>query len=201
MFTAHIECPRAQEPVYFQKCRSLAKAGFPFHAAGISRRNSRGKSARRRKFPKPTPELIFISARSRPPITRNCRRRSWRNSSRRSPKIFPKKNWCCPARPTEREQGKNGGIARVASAKTVARFRREFEPHADCRRHPTQRTAFLRRHRHAPPRGDDADAGRRVVLAEPRLARMGAGGCKNIALSSARTNPALCILEKFPRMI
>ena len=30
MFTAHIECPRAAEPVYFLKCRSLAKAGFPF---------------------------------------------------------------------------------------------------------------------------------------------------------------------------
>jgi len=30
MFTAHIECPRAPEPVYFLKCRCLAKAGFPF---------------------------------------------------------------------------------------------------------------------------------------------------------------------------
>jgi len=30
MFTSHIECPRANEPVYFQKCRCLAKAGFPF---------------------------------------------------------------------------------------------------------------------------------------------------------------------------
>ena len=30
MFTAHVECPRAAEPVYFLKCRSLAKAGFPF---------------------------------------------------------------------------------------------------------------------------------------------------------------------------
>jgi len=30
MFTAHIECPRTQEPVYLQKCRCLAKAGFPF---------------------------------------------------------------------------------------------------------------------------------------------------------------------------
>jgi heptosyltransferase-3 len=30
MFTAHIECPRAAEPVYFLKCRCLAKAGFPF---------------------------------------------------------------------------------------------------------------------------------------------------------------------------
>src|SRR5208282_3387514 len=30
MFTAHVECPTAAEPVYFLKCRSLAKAGFPF---------------------------------------------------------------------------------------------------------------------------------------------------------------------------
>ena len=30
MFTAHIECPRAAEPVYWFKCRCLAKAGFPF---------------------------------------------------------------------------------------------------------------------------------------------------------------------------
>ena len=30
MFTAHVECPPAPEPVYFLKCRSLAKAGFPF---------------------------------------------------------------------------------------------------------------------------------------------------------------------------
>ena len=30
MFTAHVECPPAQEPVYFLKCRCLAKAGFPF---------------------------------------------------------------------------------------------------------------------------------------------------------------------------
>src|SRR5271169_2685250 len=30
MFTAHIECPRTPEPVYLQKCRCLAKAGFPF---------------------------------------------------------------------------------------------------------------------------------------------------------------------------
>jgi ADP-heptose:LPS heptosyltransferase len=30
MFTAHIECPPAAEPVYFLKCRCLAKAGFPF---------------------------------------------------------------------------------------------------------------------------------------------------------------------------
>jgi len=30
MFTAHVECPPAAEPVYFLKCRSLAKAGFPF---------------------------------------------------------------------------------------------------------------------------------------------------------------------------
>ena len=30
MFTAHVECPRAAEPVYFLKCRGLAKAGFPF---------------------------------------------------------------------------------------------------------------------------------------------------------------------------
>jgi heptosyltransferase-3 len=30
MFTAHVECPPAHEPVYFLKCRSLAKAGFPF---------------------------------------------------------------------------------------------------------------------------------------------------------------------------
>ena len=30
MFTAHVECPRAAEPVYFLKCRCLAKAGFPF---------------------------------------------------------------------------------------------------------------------------------------------------------------------------
>ncbi len=30
MFTAHIECPPTAEPVYFLKCRSLAKAGFPF---------------------------------------------------------------------------------------------------------------------------------------------------------------------------
>jgi heptosyltransferase-3 len=29
MFTAHVECPRTQEPVYLQKCRCLAKAGFP----------------------------------------------------------------------------------------------------------------------------------------------------------------------------
>jgi ADP-heptose:LPS heptosyltransferase len=32
MFTAHIECPRTQEPVYLQKCRCLTKAGFPFTA-------------------------------------------------------------------------------------------------------------------------------------------------------------------------
>jgi ADP-heptose:LPS heptosyltransferase len=30
MFTALVECPRTQEPVYLQKCRCLAKAGFPF---------------------------------------------------------------------------------------------------------------------------------------------------------------------------
>ncbi len=30
MFTAHVECPPAAEPVYFLKCRSLAKVGFPF---------------------------------------------------------------------------------------------------------------------------------------------------------------------------
>ena len=30
MFTARVECPPAAEPVYFLKCRSLAKAGFPF---------------------------------------------------------------------------------------------------------------------------------------------------------------------------
>src|SRR5208282_838211 len=30
MFTAHVECPPTQEPVYLQKCRCLAKAGFPF---------------------------------------------------------------------------------------------------------------------------------------------------------------------------
>jgi ADP-heptose:LPS heptosyltransferase len=30
MFTAHIECPRTQEPVFLQKCRCLAKAGFSF---------------------------------------------------------------------------------------------------------------------------------------------------------------------------
>jgi ADP-heptose:LPS heptosyltransferase len=30
MFTAHVECPPAAEPVYLLKCRSLAKAGFPF---------------------------------------------------------------------------------------------------------------------------------------------------------------------------
>jgi ADP-heptose:LPS heptosyltransferase len=30
MFTAHVECPRAADPVYFFKCRCLAKAGFPF---------------------------------------------------------------------------------------------------------------------------------------------------------------------------
>ncbi len=29
MFTAHIECPRTQEPVYLQKCRCLELAGFP----------------------------------------------------------------------------------------------------------------------------------------------------------------------------
>jgi len=50
MFTAHVECPPSREPIYLQKCRCLAKAGFPlvepeFHveiapdllgAAGIS---------------------------------------------------------------------------------------------------------------------------------------------------------------------
>jgi ADP-heptose:LPS heptosyltransferase len=30
MFTAHVECPRTQEPVYLRKCRCLAKAGFSF---------------------------------------------------------------------------------------------------------------------------------------------------------------------------
>lgn len=30
MFTAHVECPPTQEAVYLQKCRCLAKAGFPF---------------------------------------------------------------------------------------------------------------------------------------------------------------------------
>jgi ADP-heptose:LPS heptosyltransferase len=30
MFTAHVECPRAAEPVYLFKCRCLVKAGFPF---------------------------------------------------------------------------------------------------------------------------------------------------------------------------
>ena len=30
MFTAHVECPPAAEPVYFLKCRSLVKVGFPF---------------------------------------------------------------------------------------------------------------------------------------------------------------------------
>ncbi|MGA2240725.1 MAG: glycosyltransferase family 9 protein [Verrucomicrobiota bacterium] len=30
MFTAHVECPRTQEPVYLRKCRCLAQAGFPF---------------------------------------------------------------------------------------------------------------------------------------------------------------------------
>jgi ADP-heptose:LPS heptosyltransferase len=30
MFTAHIECPKTAEPIYLQKCRCLAQAGFPF---------------------------------------------------------------------------------------------------------------------------------------------------------------------------
>ena len=29
MFTAHVECPRAAEPVYLRKCRCLELAGFP----------------------------------------------------------------------------------------------------------------------------------------------------------------------------
>jgi ADP-heptose:LPS heptosyltransferase len=30
MFTAHVECPPTPGPVYLQRCRCLAKAGFPF---------------------------------------------------------------------------------------------------------------------------------------------------------------------------
>jgi hypothetical protein len=90
MFTAHIECPRtngaglcSKMPLSRERPVSLSR-----------RRNFTSKSplkiCARRKFPKPTPELIFTSARSRPPITRNCRRRNSWNSSRRSEK-FPRK--------------------------------------------------------------------------------------------------------------
>ena len=75
-----------------------AKGRLPFHTAGISRRNRPLKICARRKLPKPTPERIFTSARSRPPITRNCRRSNSRNSSPRWEKVFLKKSWRCPAR-------------------------------------------------------------------------------------------------------
>ena len=110
MFTAHVECPPTPEPVYLQKCRCLAKAGFPSAPAGISRRNRGGKSARGGNCQKPTPEHIFTSARSRPPITRNCRRRNSRNSSPRWRKISPEKKLALSCAPTEREQKKMAAL-------------------------------------------------------------------------------------------
>ena len=173
MFTAHVECPRAPEPVYFLKCRCLAKAGFPFTQpefhVEIPAENLRAggnfRSRRRNLFscqPVHDRRLQGTAAGATGGIHRRARKK------------FSRQETGAVLRADGTRAKKNGGIARVASAKTVACFRRKFEPHANRRRHPAQRAALLRRHRHAPPRGDDADAGRRVVLAEPRLARMGA---------------------------
>ena len=175
MFTAHVECPPTQEPVYLQKCRCLAKAGFPFAPpefhVEIAAENLRAAEITRIR-----PRNLFSHQPVHDRRLQGTAAGAAGGIHRRARGKFPRKKAGVVLRADGTRAEKNGGTARVAAAKTVARFRRQSEPDANRRRHQTQRAAFLRRHRHAAPRGDDADAGRRVVLAEPRPARMGADG-------------------------
>lgn len=166
MFTAHVSHPSSSEPVFLQRCRCLEKAGFPFkqpefrveinpahlRAAEISG-NDAGTYFHISPFTtadyKELPLALLV------------------NFIAALEKNFPEKNR--PLLRADRPRtGKNGGAARLAAAKTVARFCRKPESDAARGGHSAQCAAFLRRHRHAASRSDDADAGCRMVLAKSK---------------------------------
>ncbi len=175
MFTAHVECPPTPEPVYLQKCRCLAKAGFPsappeFHveiaaenlrAAEITE-SDQGTYFHISPFTTadykelPTEQLAELIA----ALGEN----------------FPGKKMALSCAPTEREQKKMAALLALLPQKPWRVFAGNLNL--------TQIAAVIKHSalhfcgdtgRNAPRRHDQY-AGRHVVLAEPRPARMGADG-------------------------
>ena len=121
MFTAHIECPPRARTGLFSKMPLPRQGGFPLHPAGIPRRNSRRESAPGGNFrsgsrnlfsyqPVHDRRLQGTAAGAVGGIHRGARQK------------FSRQKTGVVLRSDGTRAKKNGGIARVASAKTVACF-------------------------------------------------------------------------------